>query len=312
MVGHFVGLRGLHATELRRLISLARDHLAGNIGDLVPAGHCATILWPRFPSDEPTIAGRERQLCGEYQAGVERLGWLPLLADVDASQKVRDLVETLTSEIARVGLAFDGLVVRHFAAGVPTQIMGFDIIEKTGAFVVNAGDGANENPIEALAQIVCLDQVGVLSPETKCLAVGDVQHNPTARSLVWGLAALGLDVHILAPPGLVPDVWPAQRPIVVHHWPTTIMPLYDIVVSAPITSAVSKSEFLPPTEDLKNLFDVEPYLGLHPIRIACSAAATNVYYDPLESLERRLIEQPSREALRASITAAVSFASRIS
>lgn len=102
----------------------------------------------------------------------------------------------------------DLLVVRHKACGAATFIA-----EATGIAVVNAGDGMNEHPTQALLDAFTLTQrLGPLGGR-RVLIVGDVLHSRVARSGVLLLNLLGAQVRLCAPPTLLPldaDRWGAD------------------------------------------------------------------------------------------------------
>lgn len=66
--------------------------------------------------------------------------------------------------------------------------------------VINAGDGTNEHPTQALLDLAVLDEVWQGQFAGKTLAiVGDVARSRVARSHLWAAKQLGLTVRIVAP-----------------------------------------------------------------------------------------------------------------
>ena len=93
----------------------------------------------------------------------------------------------------------DCIVIRHSSAGAPHQLA-----RLTRAAVVNAGDGANEHPTQAL-----LDAMTILErkPTIENLTVailGDILHSRVARSNVQLLTKLGAKVRVFGPRTLLP------------------------------------------------------------------------------------------------------------
>jgi aspartate carbamoyltransferase catalytic subunit len=91
--------------------------------------------------------------------------------------------------------------------------------------VLNAGDGLHEHPSQALLDLftICtlLDpanpQLSLLQGK-KIAIVGDILHSRVARSNLWSLTASGADVHLAAPPTLLPKLFadfvnPAGQPV---------------------------------------------------------------------------------------------------
>lgn len=89
----------------------------------------------------------------------------------------------------------DAIIIRHPCAGAPHML--------AQAFpwsVLNAGDGINEHPSQALLDMLTMrDHLGSLAGKTVAI-VGDVFHSRVARSNLYGLPKMGARV-LLAGPG---------------------------------------------------------------------------------------------------------------
>ncbi len=76
-----------------------------------------------------------------------------------------------------------------------------DRFKNTAAPVINAGDGANEHPTQALIDLTTLRKLGVEGKHV--VMMGNVRDYRVHHSLVRGLAALGLcSVELLCPKGM--------------------------------------------------------------------------------------------------------------
>lgn len=92
------------------------------------------------------------------------------------------------------------IVVRHSSAGVPHQLA-----KISRASIVNAGDGANEHPTQALLDAMTIkEHKGEIRGLTVAI-LGDILHSRVARSNVHLLTKLGAKVRIFGPNPLVPD-----------------------------------------------------------------------------------------------------------
>ncbi|MBI5098187.1 MAG: aspartate carbamoyltransferase catalytic subunit [Nitrospirae bacterium] len=96
-------------------------------------------------------------------------------------------------------LGADFVVIRHSSAGVPHFLSRLLNIS-----VINAGDGANEHPTQAL-----LDLFTVLSYKKKIkdltiAIIGDITHSRVARSNIYAFTKLGAQVRVICPPTLMP------------------------------------------------------------------------------------------------------------
>ena len=94
----------------------------------------------------------------------------------------------------------DILIVRHNMSGVP-----YLLSEKVNCSVINAGDGSNEHPTQAL-----LDALTIIRHKKKRITnlevaiMGDVLHSRVARSNIYLLNKLKANVRVISPPTLLP------------------------------------------------------------------------------------------------------------
>ena len=72
------------------------------------------------------------------------------------------------------------------------------------ASVLNAGDGINEHPTQALLDMLTIrEQLGTLKG-LKVAILGDIKHSRVAKSNLFGLTTMGSDVYMYAPNTLIP------------------------------------------------------------------------------------------------------------
>ena len=94
----------------------------------------------------------------------------------------------------------DALVIRHSENGAPPRVA---LI--MDAPVINAGDGTNEHPTQALLDAATLvERFGSLDG-VKVAICGDIKHSRVARSNAKLLPRLGAEVRLAGPPELMPD-----------------------------------------------------------------------------------------------------------
>jgi aspartate carbamoyltransferase catalytic subunit len=97
-------------------------------------------------------------------------------------------------------MAPDCIVVRHSSAGVPHQLA-----QVSRAAIVNAGDGANEHPTQALLDAMTIrEHKGTLGGLNVAI-VGDILHSRVARSNIHLLTKMGATVRVAGPKPLVPN-----------------------------------------------------------------------------------------------------------
>ena len=94
----------------------------------------------------------------------------------------------------------DVIIMRHPMSGAPHLLA-----RHVKSAVINAGDGMNEHPTQALLDMYTMrEQKGEIRG-LKVAIIGDVLHSRVARSNIWGLKTMGADVVLAGPPTLMPD-----------------------------------------------------------------------------------------------------------
>ena len=94
----------------------------------------------------------------------------------------------------------DVIVIRHPVGGAPKLLA-----RTVKAHVVNAGDGMNEHPTQALLDMLTMrEHWGSLKGKTVAI-LGDIRHSRVAKSNLYGLTKLGAKVRMFAPRTLMPQ-----------------------------------------------------------------------------------------------------------
>jgi aspartate carbamoyltransferase catalytic subunit len=146
---------------------------------------------------EPSTRTRLSFEMAADQVGARVMTFTPETSSTAKGESLKDTMLTLTA------IGADVLVVRHGARGVPGLVEGW-----TGVPVINAGDGRGEHPTQALADALTLRQhFGSLSG-LRMGIVGDVRNSRVARSLLWSLPVLGVEITLIGPGPLLPEANP--------------------------------------------------------------------------------------------------------
>jgi aspartate carbamoyltransferase catalytic subunit len=138
-----------------------------------------------------------------FATATHRLGAAAIALSVEHSsvkkgETLEDTARTLNA------MRPDALVIRHRDNGAPSivaQIM--------DAPVINAGDGTNEHPTQALLDAAAMRRHFGRIEGLKVAICGDIRHSRVARSNVKLLPRLGAVVRVAGPPGLMPDGVPS-------------------------------------------------------------------------------------------------------
>ena len=96
-------------------------------------------------------------------------------------------------------MGIDIVVIRHNAGGAAKLLS-----RHIDACVVNAGDGYDEHPTQALLDVYTIREVKGTLEGLKIGIVGDIAHSRVARSNIWAMTKLGAEVILIGPPTLMP------------------------------------------------------------------------------------------------------------
>ncbi len=93
----------------------------------------------------------------------------------------------------------DFIIIRHPMGGAP-----YLLAKTVKASVLNAGDGMNEHPTQALLDMLTMREKFGKIEGLKVAILGDIKHSRVAKSNLFGLKKLGAEVKMYAPETLIP------------------------------------------------------------------------------------------------------------
>ena len=93
----------------------------------------------------------------------------------------------------------DVIIIRHPNSGAPHLLA-----RNVKASVINAGDGMNEHPTQALLDMFTIREKKGTLKGLKVAIIGDIYHSRVARSNIWGMLKLGAEVNVAGPATLLP------------------------------------------------------------------------------------------------------------
>lgn len=117
-------------------------------------------------------------------------------ASVSSVAKGESLIDTGRT-IDRMGT--DVIIIRHPQSGAPHILA-----RNVKASVINAGDGMNEHPTQALLDMFTIKEKLGSFKGLKVAILGDIYHSRVARSNIWGLTKMGAEVSVAGPATLIP------------------------------------------------------------------------------------------------------------
>ncbi len=214
---HLLGLRGLDAEALTGLLddAVAFKEIASRPIKKVPALRGKTVVNLFFESSTRTRTSFE--IAAKWLSADA----INISASSSSVQKGETLLDTARNLEA---MRPDVIVIRHPAAGTPHMLASMLRLA-----VVNAGDGANEHPSQGLLDALTIREKKGRIAGLKVAILGDIAHSRVARSNLYGLTALGAEVHLAGPPTLLPPGLPALGARV-HARPESAVEGADVVM----------------------------------------------------------------------------------
>ena len=190
----------------RHLISIA-DLTRDDVQRLLGTARTFESALDREVKKLPTLKGRlvvnvfyesSTRTSSSFELAAKRLSadTLTLKAagsSVDKGESLKDTAVTLGAYDP------DVIVIRHPQIGAPQLVA-----RVTDAHIVNAGDGKNQHPTQALLDLYTIQQQLGRLEGLHVAIVGDVLHSRVARSLVQAFDLVGVHCKLVGPPALLP------------------------------------------------------------------------------------------------------------
>ena len=133
-----------------------------------------------------------------FEMAAKRLSADTVSLSVSTSSMVKG--ETLIDTARNIqAMNPDLIVLRHSSSGAP-QLLAREV--KAG--IINAGDGINEHPTQALLDLFTIMEKKGKIEGLKVAIIGDISHSRVARSDIIGLTKMGAEVTVSGPPTMIP------------------------------------------------------------------------------------------------------------
>jgi aspartate carbamoyltransferase catalytic subunit len=140
-------------------------------------------------------------------------------------------------------LGADFIIIRHSSAGVPHLLS-----KELRASIINAGDGTNEHPTQALLDAFTIkEKKGKIEGLTIAI-VGDIAHSRVAKSNIHCLTKLGAKVRLIGPPTLIPKEIESMRVGVFHSMEKGLKDV-DVLIMLRIQMERQGKGFFPSIEE---------------------------------------------------------------
>ena len=185
---HLLGLEGLSKNHIEKILNVA-DDLIDDKGNLQKS----KILRDMSVANlffEPSTRTRNT-----FEIAAKRTSAKTINVDLEnsATKKNETLMDTMHTLKA---MQIDMFVIRHKQNGLPHRVA--ENIK--GVSILNAGDGINAHPTQALLDMLTIRQHKKSFEGLSVAIVGDIRHSRVARSGIQAMKTLGTtDIRLIAP-----------------------------------------------------------------------------------------------------------------
>ena len=185
---HLLGLEGLPKSQIEKILSVADDLLDQKFklqkSKILRDMSVANLFF------EPSTRTRNT-----FEIAAKRTSAKTINVDLanSATKKNETLMDTMQTLKA---MQIDMFVIRHQQNGLPHRVA--ENIE--GVSILNAGDGINAHPTQALLDMLTIRQHKKSFDRLSVAIIGDIRHSRVARSGIQAMKTLGTtDIRLIAP-----------------------------------------------------------------------------------------------------------------
>ena len=189
---HLLGIRDLTSQDIQLILDTAtqfKEVLQRPIKK-VPSLRDITIVNLFYENSTRTRISFE---LAEKRLSADTINFAASGSSVSKGESLLDTVNNILS------MKVDMVVMRHSASGAPHFLA-----KHIPAAIINAGDGINEHPTQALLDAFSIrEKLGSLEGK-KIAIIGDIMHSRVALSNIYLLKKMGAEVMVAGPPTLIP------------------------------------------------------------------------------------------------------------
>lgn len=190
---HLLGIKDLSAADISLILETAKQfkEVLQRPVKKVPSLRDVTVVNLFYENSTRTRISFE---LAEKRLGADTINFSASGSSVSKGETLLDTVKNILS------MKVDMVVMRHSASGAPH----FLSQQLPHTAIVNAGDGINEHPTQALLDAFSIIEKNGSLPGKKVLLIGDIMHSRVAFSNIWLLKKMGAEVKVAGPPTLIP------------------------------------------------------------------------------------------------------------
>jgi aspartate carbamoyltransferase catalytic subunit len=187
-----------------------------------------------------------------FELAASKLGASVLNLDIGTSSVTKGETITDTAQTL-VSMGASAVVQRHKSSGTAHQLAK-ELDDKV--HVINAGDGWNAHPTQALLDLFSMMEIKPQIAGAKVAIIGDITYSRVARSNIWLLQLMGAKVHVAGPPTLIPCEL-SSLGVTVHHSLEEAIAGADFVIALRLQLERQKAGLIPSSGEYKQLYRLE-------------------------------------------------------
>ena len=179
-----LGLKNLSQSEIQAILDRASyyENHASKTHDLFNKKFVANMFFENSTRTRTSFEVAEKRL------GTEVINFSAAASSVEKGESIYDTVRTLES------MGIDAGVIRLKPIGLLEEIA-----QKVKVPLINAGDGNNEHPTQALLDLYTMQKHFNTLKGLNVSIIGDILHSRVARSNLYALKKFGANVKFCAP-----------------------------------------------------------------------------------------------------------------
>lgn len=283
---HLLGIKELSCEEIETIFEVANSfrELSQREVKKAPALRGKTVINLFFESSTRTRTSFE---LAAKRLSADVLNFSASSSSLTKGESIVDTIKNLESYHP------DILVIR-----ISQSASLYSLSKYTNASIVNAGDGCNEHPTQALLDMFTVREIKKTLKNLKVLIVGDILHSRVARSNIFGFQKFSSHVRVCGPPTLIPYEFEKMGVEIFYNLDEAIKDC-DVIIFLRIQKERQKVSFFPTLREYVENFSLtverakrlkEDCLILHPGPVNWDIEITSQLKDKLHPLILKQVE----------------------
>ena len=187
-----LGTQEMHASEIAYVLDATESFLEVSTREVkkVPTLRGKTIINLFY---EPSTRTRTSFEIAGKRLSADVINISNSSSSAAKGESLKDTALTLAA------MAADVIVIRHPASGAPHFLS-----RHVPSAVINGGDGMHEHPTQALLDLFTIRQRKGGLVGLRVSIIGDIAHSRVARSNIFAMRTMGMEIRVCGPASLLP------------------------------------------------------------------------------------------------------------